>query len=200
MKSKRLIFILMLTFGILATAQTAIAQTTGTPKVPTNQTTTFTTAQHKHVRLLLSAHHQLPAKAHFEKVSPNVQALLFDVASDKDTFEYHRLRALEALGMYWKDQKAFALYGTLLASSKTAEGTKHRLMMMSTKYYGAKGLVHIKGFIDHKDLQLRWTAAAAAMTLDKKNKAVRDLLSPRLTQEKQVNLLNKIRIYLGELK
>lgn len=195
MKSKLLILIIMLTFGSLAQAQT-----TNSPKVPTNQTTTFTTAQHKHVRLLLSAHHQLPAKAHFEKVSPNVQTLLFDVASSKDTFAYHRLRALEALGMYWKDQKAFALYGTLLADSKTAEGTKHRLMMMSTKYYGAQGLVHIKGFINHKDLQLRWTAAAAAMTLDKKNKAVRDLLSPRLTKEKQVNLLNKIRIYLGEIK
>lgn len=200
MKSKLVIPTLMLTFGLAAYTQTAYTQTTNSPKVPTNQTTTFTTAQHKHVRLLLSAHHQLPAKAHFEKVSPNVQMLLLDVASSNNIFEYHRLRALEALGMYWKDQKAFALYGTLLADSKTKEGTKHRLMMMSTKYYGAQGLVHIKGFIDHKDLQLRWTAAVAAMALDKKNKAVCDLLSPRLTKEKQVNLKNKIRIYLGEIK
>lgn len=182
---------------LMASAQSTNGSTQG-PTTPS--VTTFTKAQYKHATLLLSSHHALPSKAQFEKVSPSVQTLLHNIAQNQTTFALHRVRALEALGQHWQNQKAFALYGTMLNDAKTPEGTKHRLLMMSTKFYGVKGLVHVKPFVDHKDLQLRWTAATAVMALTKTNSDARAILSPRLTKEKQVHLLNKIRIFLGEIK
>ena len=190
--------IMVLVSAITLTGSIGFSQTKTTP-TPIKTQSIFTKAQYKQTTLLLSAHHALPDKSNFLKVSTNVDDLLYKIAMNKTTFEYHRVRALEALGHFFKDPRAFALYGTMLAAKTTPEGTKHRLMFMSTQYYGEKGLVHLNAFMNHKDLQFRWTAATAALKV-KQSKTARKMLNARLTREKHVTLLNKLRIELGEIK
>lgn len=198
----RRVVILALVGGLSALAAgqapLAHAQTTG-PGTTLPQATTFSLTQHKQVRLLLSAYHDLPPKKNFEGISPKVQDLLNEVATAPNVFVMHKVRAIEALGMYWQDQRAFALQGQLLGNTKTKNSTKHRLIMMTTAHFGAQGLVHLNGFMGHKDVQMRMSAAYAAMALPKDSTA-RAMLTARLKTETYAPLLNKIRLHLGTLK
>lgn len=182
----------------LGQAPAAHAQSTGQgPVLP--QAQVFTLKQHKQARLLLSAYHELPPKKTFEQVSPRVQDLLHEIATAPKVFVMHKVRAIEALGLYWQDQRAFALHGQLLADANVKDSTKHRIIMMTTKHFGAQGLVHLKGLMGHKDVQMRMSAAYAAMKLPK-DATARAMLADRLPVETHPPLLNKIRLHLGTLK
>lgn len=191
---------LLVGLGALAVGQPSMAHAQSTGSGTTlPQATPFSLEQHKQVRLLLSAYHELPPQKTFESVSPKVQDLLHEVATTPNVFVMHKVRAIEALGMYWKDPRALALHGQLLGDAKTKDSTKHRLILMTTAHFGARGLVHLTGLMDHKDVQMRMSAAYAAMQLPK-DATARGMLSARLKVETYAPLLNKIRLHLGTLK
>lgn len=161
MKTKQMMWVGVMALALVMSAAPLAAQEqTQGPKTPVVKVP-YTTEEAKAVVLLLSSHHEQPAKATYEAASVQVRQILLDVASDAQAFTLHRARALDALGRHWKDARGLALSATLLARKDTPEGMRHRLIMSSAIHYGKDARAMIAPYLEDKDPYLRETAKEA---------------------------------------
>ena len=151
--TKAALFILAMGAPQLATAQ---------GDAPPEAQKRDTLSQREALKVLLSAHHGLPAKIEFDRVSDNARGHLLDFATDMGMFPMHRYRALEALGMHYRDDQVLSLYEKVLLGSQ-GELAQHRVMMMAATFFGSDAVRIISPLIKHDDLQLRKTASSALL-------------------------------------
>jgi len=104
---------------------------------------------------LLSAVHELPTKAAFEKASSDARALVLAVARDPKVVGPQRTRALEAL-RYWPDQAALDVHVAALS-----EPALQQRALRLLGGFGERGLDALAPYLRHADPQVRATAVAA---------------------------------------
>lgn len=153
--------------------------------------------QRADLKLLLSAHHDLPDKHLFLKASPDARALLLELARDASQFKLHRYRALEALGAYWADDEVFELYARLLAG-KGDVLLKHRVMMFAAAAFGDRSVPLISPYSHDADVQLRMTAAEALIRVN--TETSRAALRAALGQEDEPMVRRRIEGGLAEIR
>lgn len=125
---------------------------------PTGGPTTFAQDDVRTVTLLLSGYHDLAPQSSFDAV-PNAPAIVETLA--RGSHSVVRDRALAALGSYWPSADVFLLYANVIASSDTAEGTRHRVVLMMAESFGNTAIPAIKPLLSADDLQLQITAVQA---------------------------------------
>jgi hypothetical protein len=112
------------------------------------------------IALLLSAHHELPPRALFEQQIPQAKELLIALAMRTELFRPHRNRAIEALSM-WPDDDVRQVYLALLDDARTPVLTKHRILLLVPKVFGAETPKVLEPWRTHPDARLRETALTA---------------------------------------
>jgi hypothetical protein len=135
---------------------TASAQQTAGPVDPV--TVPIDSPEAQRVEVLLSAYHELPSKAEFEKAS-DVRTILSTMARDRQAPRLQK-RAIEALA-YWPDAATLQVFEAVLADPQTRTGTRHFTLMTTGKAFGADGLDVLEPYLAASDLQLRLTAVDA---------------------------------------
>ena len=112
----------------------------------------------KTVTMLLSGYHDLAPQASFDAVA-NAHQIVDTLA--RGPHSHIRDRALAALGRYWPSADVFLLYANVIASPNTAEGTRHRAVLMMAESFGNTAIPAIKPLLSADDLQLQITAVQA---------------------------------------
>jgi hypothetical protein len=110
--------------------------------------------------LLLSAHHELPPRAVFEREVPGAKEVLKSLAMRAELFRPHRNRAIEALAL-WPDDDVRALYRALLADEATPELTKHRILLLVPRVFAGETAEIMEPWRTHPNPRFRRTAAIA---------------------------------------
>ena len=151
----------------------------------------------RRVRLLLSAHHELPPRALFVKATPRARDVLLEIARDDQIFRLHRYRALEALGSYWADDEVLDLYARLLRGSET-ELLEHRVMMFAASSFGRHSVPLLVPYLSSPQMQLRLTAVEALALVDEEPS--RDALRARLEAEPSELVRERIEHALLEIR
>ncbi len=128
--------------------------------------TPVTSTDRERVALLLGAYHELPDQATFLAASPNARDVLVALAGDTQLFPPHRVRALDALARYWGGPEAYALLATWLADPSTRDTTRHDLITLAARRFGASSVPLIAPYLRHSDLQLRLTTVHALDLVD----------------------------------
>lgn len=143
--------------GITASAQIGPGDSFPTPPVEVPDLGTLADEELGAVIELLGAVHELPSKATFEAASPNVQGILWSLATDDDVFVLHRDRALDALA-YWPSDAHAALLVTLVESPDTWDGTVHRAMLLLADHYPDTAIPVLETALSDPDVQLQLSA------------------------------------------
>lgn len=133
--------------------------------------------QFERARLLLSTHHELPAKKVFEKQLEEPRETLMAIAVDEGQLSLYRKQALAALG-YWPDGKVYDLYTEMLGDDETPENMRHRLMLLLADHFPEQALGELEPHLGDEDLQVRLTAIEAIGRIDseKANEALKGAL------------------------
>ncbi|MFW5967959.1 MAG: HEAT repeat domain-containing protein [Persicimonas sp.] len=135
-------------------------------------------------RLLLSTHHELPAKKVFEEQLEEPRETLTAIAVDEDQLSLYRKQALAALG-YWPDVKVYELYTEMLGDDQTPENMRHRLILLLADHFPEQALGELEPYLSDEDLQFRLTAIEAIGRLDT-SKAVEALEEARTEETNDV--------------
>lgn len=140
-------------------------------------------------RMLLSAYHGVPTKQELVEAFPNARDLMMVLATDAETFELHRQRAVAALG-YWPDATVYGLYAKMLRAPETSAGLKHQLISHMVRVFGEAGFEEVASYLKHDDVQYRLTAVQAIGMLD--SDAAQKLLSVAAETENNEVVLERI--------
>lgn len=140
-------------FGVVSTAS---AQDGNGPTPPV--TVPQQTDAQKSIGILLSVHHELPAKAQFESIEDH-RAILARMATDR-TSPREQKRALEALA-YWPDAATLQVYTSVLNDPQTRVGTRHQTLLLVGDNYDDRALEVLERYLSADDVQLRLTAVDA---------------------------------------
>jgi integrase len=175
--------ILAILSGALVVPSISFAQGSGADTPGT--TTPVTSADRERVALLLGAYHELPDQAAFLAASPRAREVLTSMAGDARLFPPHRVRALDALARYWNAPEVFALTASWLADPATRDTTRHDLLTLAARRFGASSVPLVAPYLRHADLQLRLTAVHALDLVDTKD-AMAQLEAALATETSQV--------------
>ncbi len=146
----------LITIVLVGSSFAAYAQQNGGPTVPVQ--VPVDSPQYDKVAMLLSAYHELPAKAQFEQVA-DVRLVLSAMAEDASA-PLQQKRALVALG-YWADSSTLSVYARVLSNPQTRNGTRHQLLLLTGKRFPTAGVPLLEPYLAANDLQLRLTAVEA---------------------------------------
>lgn len=115
------------------------------------------TAQRRAVAHLLSAIHELPPRAQFEKAARDPWTVVASLAAGRGPIAE---RAVEAM-FYWPTDATFAFAEATLANPQAPRGRRHRVLLLVAETYGERATALVVPFLGDPDRQLRITAAAA---------------------------------------
>lgn len=146
---KRLIALIALSVSLLSAP--AFAQVAPGPG-------SFAQDDVKTVTMLLSGYHDLAPQASFDAVR-NAPQIVETLA--RGPHSHIRDRALAALGRYWPSADVFLLYANVIASPDTAEGTRHRTVLMMAESFGDRAIPALEPLLHANDVQLQITAVQA---------------------------------------
>lgn len=134
----------------------AAAQDSAGPDLPVGVSVEAESAER--LAFLLSAYHELPARAEFEAV-PDAQKILSTWATDR-TAPLRQKRSLEALG-YFADATTLAIYTSVLNDPQTRVGARHQTILLVGTHFGVAGLDLLGRYLEADDVQLRLSAVDA---------------------------------------
>lgn len=155
-------------------------------------------SSHKDLIRLLSAHHELPERALFEEIGPDVVKRLHAVIGSKDALRAHKYRALEALATYWPGKDTTTLFGALFASPEH-DLMLHQLMAISSRHLpAAEAASLIAPYLSHADEQIRYSAVDALGRID--TATTRELLRGARKSEKSDWIKEHIDAMVVELR
>ncbi len=148
--------------------------------------------------LLLSAHHELPARERFDALGARVDHALASVARDTTTFPLQRYRALEALGTHYPGTLAAQVYAEALRQGDD-EGLVHRLLLWAPQLLGARALPMVTPYLSHDDVQLRLSAATGLEAL-REHAPARQAANARLDVEADAQVRAQLNRVARELR
>lgn len=119
---------------------------------------TFPADDVRTVTMLLSGYHDIAPQTSFDDVA-NAPRIVTAIANGAHSLV--RDRALAALGRYWPSADVYLLYANVIASPDTAEGTRHRVVLMLAESFGDRALPALRPLLEVPDLQLQLTAVQA---------------------------------------
>ncbi len=112
-------------------------------------------SERERVATLLSAIHEVPARAALEKAAKDPQAIVLDLAADKH-FAW-RASALQALA-WWPDARSLAVVRS--CAERDAENMRHRCLRTLAQF-GEAALEPLEAALQDENLQIRITAIVA---------------------------------------
>ena len=118
----------------------------------------FPAADVARARLLLSGYHGLPDRDVLTQ-SPNAFEIVRALSQSSDSLV--RDRALQALSRFWPSGDVFLAYANVLADPNTAEGTRHRVMLLAADVFADRAVPMIRPYLEADDVQLRLSAVEA---------------------------------------
>lgn len=146
---KIIITVLIMMVSVPAFAQTAPTHAPAAPAA--------SKSERRAVSMLLSAIHELPARAEFEKAATNPQLVLVSIAAGRGPIAE---RAVDALFM-WPNDLTFTWATGQLVDPKTSHARLHGLLLGLATTYKGRATSHVTPFLRDADPQVRITAAAA---------------------------------------
>lgn len=123
----------------------------------------FTAQERARVELLLRAYDHSPDADAFKLAARDPQGVLLAILDDPQAREIERLQAIDALGTL-PDARARLKLSELVASAWDEKASKrrvHRAIQALMRGFGAKAQPEVLALLDHPDLQVRMTVAAA---------------------------------------
>lgn len=119
----------------------------------------------KNIKSWLSHIHRLPTRAELEQASDRARALVYELATDEETFLFHRQRALRALA-YWPDEELRTLYLELLHDESTERGLLFHILPAMADAFGEEAIDDLRPFLsDDDDPHIRISAAYAIASI-----------------------------------
>lgn len=110
--------------------------------------------------LLLSSYHDTPDRALFERVHPQIDDILYQIAIAPSGFDLYQDRALAALSQ-WPNTDVFDLYVDRLNADDTSEITRHRVIALLAYTFPETSVDVVMPYLQADDVQYRLSAIAA---------------------------------------
>ncbi len=120
-----------------------------------------TQAQIDKVKLLLSGYEFFPTREDLERATPMAAQVLMHIAEDEEALPSMRLRAVDALGFFQKEDKVALYFEAALQQEHREAVYLRHTVTSSLRAFGQQALPWVQPFLTHQNLQVRLSAVHA---------------------------------------
>ncbi|MEL6181996.1 MAG: hypothetical protein AAFS10_23755 [Myxococcota bacterium] len=140
-----------------ALAQDTTAPVVGAPDVRVAVPADVTDAEHNKIMLLLSGHDYFPTHSDLLAATPKARAILFAIATDANALPSHRIRAIDALGLFPEDDSLAQFLEQALNQTDLRPTFARHYINTSLKVFHEQAVPWVAPHLNNPDLQTQLT-------------------------------------------